>query len=79
MGETETQRDALLLSSTAVKRATLVWNMRSIISKKYFSPHFQVFILAKPVSGKNIMSLSKYLAYGQHERIRAEWKGRWEV
>ena len=71
-GETEMQRDALLLSSIAVMGATLGWHVRSMISKKFVSPCLQVFVLAKPASGKNIMALAKYLAYGLHERIRAE-------
>ena len=43
----------------------------------FLLPQLKVFVLAKPASGKNIVSLSKYLAYGQHERIRAERKRRW--
>ena len=72
-GETNAQRDALLLGALTVLGASLNRLVRSLYGRKYIYPCLQTFVVAPPASGKGALTWVRKLVEPIHGRMMDEY------
>ena len=75
-GETQAQKDVILLSALVVFGALLSRVLRIPYGHKSFWPNLQCFVIAPPASGKGCISWVRKLAEPVHKDMMAQWQRR---
>lgn len=78
-GETNAQRDALLLGALTVLGASLNRLVRSLYGRKYIYPCLQTFVVAPPASGKGALTWVRKLVEPIHGRMMDEYRRAMEL
>ena len=71
-GETDAQRDVLLLGGLTVIGAGMGSYVRCAYGGRLVSPCLQTFVVAPPASGKGVLSLTRLMVEPIHDAIRRE-------
>lgn len=71
-GETDAQRDVLLLGGLTVIGAGMGPYVRCAYGGRLVSPCLQTFVVAPPASGKGVLSLTRLMVEPIHDAIRRE-------
>ena len=71
-GETNEQRDVLLIGGLTALGAALGDSVRCLYGRKWQSPCLQTFVVAPPASGKGVLSWVRLLVEPIHDEIRQQ-------
>lgn len=73
-GETDAQRDILLLGALTVLGASLNRQVRFLYGRKFIYPCLQTFVVAPPASGKGALTWIRKLVEPIHNRMMDEYR-----